>query len=51
MKTVLDYGDLEKVAKKVFDLLYEHAEELRLEPGWHRQRIMTEAVNSVAFPE
>ena len=51
MKTVLDYGDLEQVAKRVYDLLYEHAEEVRLEPGWNRARIITEAVTSVAFPE
>lgn len=51
MKTPLDYGDLEKVAKKVLELVYAHTEQFQWEPSWNQARVMTEAVNSVAFPE
>jgi hypothetical protein len=51
VKTEYDYGDLEAVAKKVMDLVYEHAEELTWESGWNRARVLTESVQSVAFPD
>lgn len=51
MKTPLDYGDLEKVAKKVLELVYVHTDEFKWESQWNQSRVMTEAVNSVAFPD
>ena len=50
MKTEFDYGDLEKVAAKVMELVYEHTD-VTFEPSWNRSRILTEAVQSVAFPD
>ena len=51
MKTPLDYGDLEKVAKKVLELVYANTDAFEWTSGWNQSRVMTEAVNSVAFPD
>jgi len=51
VKTAFDYGDLEQVAERVMALVYEHAEELQWEPSWNKSRILTDAVQSVVFPE
>jgi len=50
MRTIFDYGDLEAVAKKVLDSIFENLEgEWEFGPGWNRARIALEAVQGVAF--
>jgi len=50
VRTEFDYGDLEKVAKRMYDLFVEHsaAETLVWEDGYNRARVLREAVESVA---
>ena len=52
MKEAFDYGDLEQVAERVMSLIYAHVENetLTWSPEWNRARVVTEAVQSVAFP-
>lgn len=52
MRTTFDLGDLEKVAKAMYDLMVSEAVEADMRtPPWNRSRLVTEAVNRVAFKE
>ena len=50
VKDCFDLGDLESVAKAMYDLMVSEAVESDLRtPPWNRSRLVTEAVNCVAF--
>lgn len=50
VQTTFEYHDLERTAKKVYDLFVEHsaAETLTFSDGYNRARVLREAVESVA---
>ena len=50
-RDTFDYGDLERVAKETFTLVWNHydVERLEWEAGWNKSRVLLEAVTSVAY--
>lgn len=52
MRESFDAGDLEKVARSLYDKMLAEAEEAGYpRPPWNRSRLVMEAVNAVQFAE